>query len=130
MLLCSNIVVIMLLLWLIMLHFYTKNASAISQRTYIIGVKTQIIRNIGTLHTFHFLQTLLVSVLSLHSRCHWHIHNMVLELYSRDTQLDHTLFGGKSRIILALCQCRDLKAADYAHNDAGIISASLFGIAN
>jgi len=33
-----------------------------------------------------------------------------LELYSRDTQLDHTIFGGKSQIMLALCH--DVKAAD------------------
>ena len=51
MLLCSNIVVIMLLFRPIMLHFYTNNASAICQRTYIVGVKTWILKNIGTLYT-------------------------------------------------------------------------------
>ena len=54
MLLCSNKVV--LLFWPIMIHFCTKNASAIRQRTCIVGVKTWIIKNIGTLHTFGFLQ--------------------------------------------------------------------------
>ena len=40
--------------------------------------------------------------------------HMVLELCSRDTQLDHTLSSGKSCIRLALCH--DIKAADYAQN--------------
>ena len=48
---CSSIVVIMLLFWPTMLHFYTKNASVIRQRTYIVGVKTWIIQNVCTLHT-------------------------------------------------------------------------------
>ena len=34
----------------------TKNASVIHQRTYTVEVKTWIIKNIGTLHTFRFLQ--------------------------------------------------------------------------
>jgi len=38
-------------------------------------------------------------------------------------QLDHTLFLGKSRTMLALCH--DLKAGDYAQNYAGIIFSSL-----
>jgi len=38
-------------------------------------------------------------------------------------ELDHTLFWGKSRIMLALCH--DLKAADYAQNYAGMIFTSL-----
>ena len=49
--------------------------------------------------------------------------HVVLELCSRDTQLDHTLFFGKSRLMLALCH--DLKAADYAQKYAGIIFTSL-----
>ena len=39
----------MLPFWPIMCHFYTQNASVICQRTYIVGVKTWIIKNIGTL---------------------------------------------------------------------------------
>ena len=49
--------------------------------------------------------------------------HVVLELCSRDLQLDHTIFLGKSHIMLALCH--NLKAADYAQNYAGIIFSSL-----
>jgi len=68
--------------------FYTKNASAIRQRTYIVGVKTWIIKNIGTLHTFGFLQISAgISALSkirmlaelAPSKCQWHrVHQLVL----------------------------------------------------
>jgi len=149
----------MLLFWpiLIMLHFYTKNASEILQRTYTVGVKTWKIKNIGTLHTFHFLQISagvgalsifkmlanscwacsdLISVLSGPSddviqvvelnAIGMNIH-VVLKLWSRGMQLDHTLFFQKSCFMLALCH--DLKAADYAQNYAqnyaGRVLASL-----
>jgi len=49
--------------------------------------------------------------------------HMVLELCSRDMQLDRTYFSGKSHTMLALCH--DLKAADYAQNYVGIIFSSL-----
>ena len=42
---------------------------------------------------------------------------------AHNTQLDHTLFSGELRIVLALC--RDFEAANYAQNCAGIILASL-----
>ena len=49
--------------------------------------------------------------------------HVALELCSRDVQLDHTIFLGKSHIMLALCH--NLKAADYAQNYAGIIFPSI-----
>ena len=52
--------------------------------------------------------------------------NVVLYLScasSRDMQLDHTIFKGKSHIMLAFCH--NLIGADYAQNYAGIIFSSL-----
>ena len=48
---------------------------------------------------------------------------MVLKLCSSDMQLDHTIFKGKSHIMLAFCH--NLIGADYAQNYAGIIFSSL-----
>ena len=150
MLLCSNAVVIMLLLWPIMLHFYNKNALVIHQRTYIGGDKAWIIKTWvhSILFTFYklcwrrcpqyiqdaswFLLSLLQIKISAFrtdviqvdelEAIGMYIH-MVLELCSRDTQFDHTHFSGKSCLMLALC-C-DIKAADYAQNYAGIVFTSL-----
>ena len=147
MLLCSNAILIMLLLRPIMLHFYTKNALVIHQRTYIGGVKTWIIKIWvhSILFTFYklcwhrcpqyiqdaswFLLRLLQIKISAFrtdviqvdelEAIGIYIH-MVLEPCSCDTQLDHTR---KSCIMLALC-C-DLKAADYAQNYADVIFTSV-----
>ena len=54
--------------------------------------------------------------------------HVVIKLCSRDTQLGHTNFSGKSHIILALCHA--FEAADYAQNYAGIIFSSLLLIIN
>ena len=150
--LCSNIVVIILLFCLIMLHFYTKNASAICQRTYIIvwdkheKSKTLvhsilISAGVSTLSTFKMLADSCwacsnsMSVLSGPSDNIIQVDELdaigihvVIKLCSRDTQLDHTNFSGKSHIILALCHA--FEAADYAQNYAGIIFSSLLLIIN
>ena len=102
--------------------FLHQNASAICQRTYIVGVKTWRIKNTGTLHTFCFLQisagfgvlstfkmladscwacSNLISVLSGPSDDVIQVNElnaigtyvyMVLKLCSHGTQLHHTLF--------------------------------------
>jgi len=125
--LCSNIVVIMLPLWPIMFHFYTKNASVIWQRTYIVGVKTWITKTLANsiLFAFYklwrwcpqyiqdaswFLPSLLqIDISAFRANViqvdeleaigiyiHWYSSCACV------TQLDHTPFSGKSRIMLAL----------------------------
>ena len=110
-----------------------------SPRTYVVRVKTWTIKNIGTLHAnicwrwcTEYTQDaswFLLSLLQINTsafrafrwhntnwwtRCHWHTRGTVLKLCSRDMQLDHTIFKGKSHIMLAFCH--NLKAADYAQN--------------
>ena len=85
-------------IWPIMLHLYTKNVSTICQRTYIVGVKTWIIKTWCTLYLLRIDISVsgpsgdIIQVDELDAIGIIYIH-LVLELCSHDMQLDHTLFG-------------------------------------